>query len=374
MQIGILKEQANYEKRVAATPETVKKYINLGCRVFVESKAGADSFYTDQAYKDAGATVEKSVDTIIKNTQMLLAVQASDHMNKLEKGSYALGMFNPFKNETLFKKLNKSGIIVFSMELIPRISRAQSMDVLSSQTNLAGYRAVIEGMNVLNRAMPMMMTAAGSIRPAKTVVLGAGVAGLQAIATAKRMGSQVFAFDVRPAVKEQVESLGATFIDVESDKNAETTGGYAKEMSADYKKRQQAKTAEALKEADLVITTALIPGKPAPTLISEDIVKEMKPGSVIVDMAIESGGNCPLTKLNKIEVYNNVMLVGYPNLPSRIAFDASALYARNLYSFFDLMWDKELKYFKPKWDDEIVHAAVVSGNNTPTHFKKESLK
>jgi len=361
MQIGILKEQENYEKRVAATPETVAKYINLGCHVLIESGAGSNSFYTDDAYKKAGASVEKKAADIIKKSKILLAVQASQHLTELPPESYALGMFSPFKNANLFNELNKKNITAFSMELIPRITRAQSMDVLSSQTNLSGYRAVIEGLHALGRVMPMMMTAAGSIRPAKVVILGAGVAGLQAIATAKRMGAQVFAFDVRAAAKEQVESLGATFIEVEAQNtNAETKGGYAQETSDEYKKRQQEKITDTLKDADLVVTTALIPGKPAPVLVSEKTVKQMKVGSVIVDMAVEFGGNCPLTKINKTEVKHGVTLVGYPNLPSRLAFDASALYSRNVYNFFDLLWNKEEKKIQPNWDDEIVQSTCVS--------------
>lgn len=361
MQIGILKEQTKNEKRVAVTPETVAKYIKLGCTVVIESGAGERSFYTDKSYEEAGAKIEKSSSSVIKKTNLLLSVQASNQIEKLAPGSYALGMFSPFKNEVLFKQLTEKKITAFSMELIPRITRAQSMDVLSSQTNLSGYRAVIEGLNYSGRVFPMMMTAAGSIRPAKVVVMGAGVAGLQAIATAKRMGAQVFAFDVRAAAKEQVESLGATFIEVESDDtDAETKGGYAKETSDAYKKKQQEKVAQALKDADLVITTALIPGKPAPTLIPEDIVKTMKEGAVIVDMATEAGGNCPLSRIDQVEIKHGVTIIGFTNLPSRLAFDASALYARNVYNFFDLLWDKEEKSLQPNWSDEIIQSTCIS--------------
>lgn len=380
MHVGVVKEISPFEERVAASPETVKKLIQLGCQVFVEKGAGITSLFSDDNYEKMGATITPTANDVYNKVDVLFCVQPHEELKKLKEKTILIGMLNPYKNHKLLSSLADLGVQSFVLEQIPRITRAQSMDVLSSQSNLAGYRAVIEGMYALNLSMPMMMTAAGSIKPAKVVILGAGVAGLQAIATAKRMGARVFAFDVRPAAKEQVMSLGATFIEVDSIKTneTETKGGYAKEMDDAYKKRQQAKIAEELKNADLVITTALLPGKPAPLLVTKQIVESMKNGAVIVDMAIENGGNCAVSQLNKTIELNGVKILGIPNLPSKMSFDASSLYARNIYNFFDLIWDKNKKLLNTNVDDEIVKSArflstaSASSPNEPSGREKKA--
>jgi NAD(P) transhydrogenase subunit alpha len=371
MIVSVLKETGLQERRVAVSADTVKKLIALGLKVQIESGAGLGSGIADSAYTEAGAEIKPSAEQSINGAAILLCVEppAAALIEKLPAGLVLIGMLAPYNNRALLEKLAARNVTAFAMELMPRISRAQSMDVLSSQANLGGYRAVIDAVATLGKATPMMMTAAGTIAPAKVLVLGAGVAGLQAIATAKRLGAVVSAFDVRPAVKEQVESLGAKFVEVPSEEtqNAETSGGYAKEMSEEYKRKQSALIAETLKKMDVAIATALIPGKPAPVLITEDMVADMKPGSVIV---VASGGNCPLSKPDEIVTHNGVSILGYTNMPSRVAADATPLYARNLYNFIATLFNKE-KQLEIKLDDELVKGTLLTyqGNLVHTQFK-----
>lgn len=366
MKIAILKETATAETRVAATPETVKKLMALGAEVTVESGAGAAVAIADDAYRAAGAQIGGAADADI-----VLAVRAPDaaKMTTLKKGASVVAIFNPHQNKDVLQAAAASGLSAYALELVPRITRAQSMDVLSSQANLAGYRAVIEAAATFGRAFPLMMTAAGTVPPAKVFIMGAGVAGLQAIATARRLGAQVSATDVRPASREQVESLGASFVMVESEetKAAETAGGYAKEMSDDYKRQQAELIAETLKKQDIVITTALIPGRPAPRLITAEMVATMKPGSVIVDLAVESGGNCELSRAGEIVTAGGVSIVGHLNMPGRIGVDASALYARNVVNFLTPLFDKDSKAFAPKEDDEIIKACCLTRGGAIVH-------
>lgn len=368
MKIAVGKETLAHEKRVAASPETVRKLIALGASVAVQSGAGLSAAITDEAYAAAGATIAHDV---YGDADVILRVrhpEAAD-VARMKKGALLVGMLSPYVEKDMVQKYADAGITAVAMELVPRITRAQTMDVLSSQANLAGYRAVLEAANAFGRGFPMMMTAAGTVPPAKVFVMGAGVAGLQAIATARRLGAQVSATDVRPASREQVESLGATFVMVESEetKAAETAGGYAKEMSEDYKQKQAALIAETIKKQDIVITTALIPGKKAPVLVTEEMVRSMKPGAVIVDLAVEAGGNCAVSRLGEVAEVNGVRIVGYANMPSRIAVDASALYARNLYNFLVPLVDKETKALKVNAEDEIVKAACLTRDGAIVH-------
>lgn len=370
MKIAIGKETLAAENRVAASPETVKKLIALGAEVVVAAGAGAGSSLSDDVYSAAGAKVV-AADSVYDGADVVLRVRhpTAGEVKKMKKGALLLGMLSPYQEKELVKAYAVQGIAAVAMELVPRITRAQTMDVLSSQANLAGYRAVIEAGNEFNRCFPLMMTAAGTIPPAKVFVMGTGVAGLQAIATARRLGAQVSATDVRAAAREQVESLGATFVMVESEetKAAETSGGYAKEMSEDYKKKQATLVAETIRKQDIVITTALIPGKKAPVLVTEEMVKSMKAGAVIVDLAVEQGGNCTLSKLGEVVEVNGVKIIGYPNMPSRIATDASLLYARNLLSFLTPLIDKETKSLKINWEDEIVKASTLTRDGAVIH-------
>lgn len=370
MKIAIGKETLGAEKRVAASPESVKKLIGLGAEVTVENGAGAASAFPDDQYAAAGAKLASSAD-IYKDADVVLRVRhpAAGEVSKMKKGAVLVGMLAPYQEKDLLKAYASAGVSAFSMELVPRITRAQTMDVLSSQANLAGYRAVLEAANEFGRGFPMLMTAAGTVPAAKVFIMGAGVAGLQAIATARRLGAIVSATDVRAAAKEQVQSLGATFVMVENEetKAAETAGGYAKEMSEDYKKQQAALIADTIKKQDIVITTALIPGKKAPVLVNEDMVKSMKPGSVLVDLAVEQGGNVALSKSGEVVDVAGVKIVGYANLPSRIAADASALYARNLVNFLTPLVDKETKNLKINWEDEIVKATALTKDGEIIH-------
>ena len=374
MKIGILKEtlfvKGNIEKRVAATPETLKKLKAMGASVFVEKDAGFAAGFADNAYEAAGATIVADFKDIVKESDIILKVNglsldvARDEYTGLKKDAIVLGLLDPMGNPDVCKDLVSSGASFFSLDLIPRISRAQAMDVLSSQSNLAGYRAVIEAAYRSDRAFPMMMTAAGTIAPARVLIIGAGVAGLQAIATAKRLGAIVSAFDVRAAAKEQVESLGATFIDVPEDENEtlETAGGYAKEASAAYKERQSRKLHDALKKSDIVITTALIPGKKAPLLVTEEMLADMKSGSILIDLAALSGGNVAGSAPNKeVITKNGVIIMGLSNLPSHIARDASHLYARNVISFCELLLTKkdEKAHIHINLDDEIISKTLI---------------
>lgn len=341
------------EKRVAITPEVTSKYIKCGFDVMLPKGVGESAGFMDSEYESAGAIIS---DEKITDVTMYLCVRPVLSENiELSKGSYLIAMLSPFQNEEILKKLHLKGINPCALEKIPRITRAQSMDILSSQANIAGYRAVIEAMAEYCRVIPLMMTAAGTIRPAKILVIGAGVAGLQAIATAKRMGARVRAFDVRRVAKEQVESLGATFVDVDSDENGETIGGYAREMSEDYKKKQAEKLAEALKTSDIVISTAQIQGKPAPRLITKEMVDSMMSGSVIVDMATETGGNCELSKKDEKVVVNDVTIIGYTDFAARVAYDSSQLFARNVFNFVSLM----LKEGQLDTSDEIIQATLI---------------
>jgi proton-translocating NAD(P)+ transhydrogenase subunit alpha len=365
MRIGIPAEVRPRETRVAATPETTKKLATGGKhQVIVQSGAGAAADMPDAAYSAVGASVAASAADAYTQADMILKVRAPqpDELALLKSGQVVVGMLNPFDPVGL-AALAARGVTAFALEAAPRITRAQSLDVLSSQANIAGYKAVLLAANVYRRFLPMLMTAAGTVKAARVVVLGAGVAGLQAIATAKRLGAVTEASDVRPAVKEQIESLGAKFIDVpyETDEEREIAhgaGGYARPMPASWMKRQAALVAERIKQADIVISTALIPGRKAPVLITEDMVKSMKPGSVIVDLAVEQGGNCPLSELDKTVVKHGVTLIGESNLPALVAADASALYARNLFDFLKLVLDKDGK-FALNMDDEIVAATLV---------------
>jgi len=377
MKIGIAKERRAHEMRVAVSPDTVKKLIGLGADVVIETGAGLGAAYTDQAYADAGAKIVPDERSAIGDADIVLKVQrpltgaegGTDEMALLKPGSMLVGILAPYVAKEQIAAYASRGVNAFAMEFMPRITRAQSMDVLSSQANLAGYRAVIEAASVFGRAFPMMMTAAGTVAPARVFVMGAGVAGLQAIATARRLGAIVSATDVRPASKEQVKSLGATFVAVEDEefKQAETAAGYAKPMSAEYQKKQAALVAETIKKQDIVITTALIPGRPAPVLVTEDMVKTMRQGSVIVDLAVEQGGNCPLSEADKVVVKHGVSLVGFLNIPSRIAVDSSALYARNLLNFLTPLIDKTSKRLKINWDDEIVKGTALTRDGKVVH-------
>jgi NAD(P) transhydrogenase subunit alpha len=369
--IAIPKERRAGETRVAATPETVKKFKGLGLDVIVEKDAGAAARFSDADYQTAGAAIAADAASALKDADIVLKVRgpSADEIGLLKKGAVLAALLAPATEKDTAAKLAAAGILAFAMEFLPRISRAQAMDVLSSQANLAGYKAVIDAAAQFGRAMPMMMTAAGTIAPARVLVMGVGVAGLQAIATAKRLGAIVSATDVRPATKEQVESLGGTFVAVmdEEFKNAQTAAGYAKEMSKEYQTKQAALIAETIKKQDIVITTALIPGRKAPILVSEEMVKTMKPGSVIVDLAAEQGGNCPLTKANEVIEVHGVTLMGHTNLPGRLAVDSSSLYARNLFNFVSLFVDKKAGAIALNWDDEIIKGAGLTKDGAIVH-------
>lgn len=362
MKILCLKENKNTEKRVAISQETVKRYNNFGFEVFVEKNAGLLSDISNEEYIENGAKIIDNIDEILSEIDIIISVQRTDiNLEKVKSGAIFIAMLNPHFNKDEIKKLLDSKIKPFALEFVPRITRAQSMDVLSSQSNLAGYISVIRGVSNISKAVPMMMTAAGTISAAKVMILGAGVAGLQAIATAKRLGASVCAFDVREAAEEQVKSLGAKFIKVEktSAESSETEGGYAKEMDEDYKKRQQELILQTIKKQDIVISTALIPGKKAPILITKDMVEEMKSGSIIVDLAAVNGGNCELTKLNEIVDHNQVKIIGDENYPSFVAADSSKLYAKNIHNFIELLIDKENKSIIINEEDEIIKASLI---------------
>jgi NAD(P) transhydrogenase subunit alpha len=366
VQIGIPAETRPGETRVAATPETVKKLGASGHhKIFVQSGAGVAASVPDQQFVDAGATVVSTAAELYKQAEIVLKVRSPlpEEVSQMKSGSILVGLLNPFDSAGL-QSLAAQGLTGFAMEWLPRITRAQPMDVLSSQANIGGYKAVILAANEYQRFMPMLMTAAGTVKAARVLILGAGVAGLQAIATAKRLGAVIEASDVRPAVKEQIESLGAKFLDVpfltdEERDIAQGVGGYARPMPVDWMRRQAELVHERCKAADIVITTALIPGRPAPVLVKEDTVKAMKPGSVLVDMAIEQGGNCPLTERDRIVTKHGVKLIGIANLPALVAADASALYARNLLSFLGLMLDPKAGTLTLNREDEIIAGSLV---------------
>ncbi len=359
------------EPRVAISPDTVKKYKALGCTVRIEKGAGARSRFSDEALAAAGAEIVATAADALQGADILLRVRrpAADEVKGLKPDGLVVAMLSPHDDRANLEALAGTGLSLFSMEFMPRITRAQSMDVLSSQANLAGYKAVVDAAAMFEQAMPMMMTAAGTVPAARVFIMGAGVAGLQAIATARRLGAVVTATDVRPAAKEQVASLGAKFIAVEDDefKQAQTAAGYAKPMSAEYQKKQADLIAQHLKTQDIVITTALIPGRPAPKLISAAMVDAMKPGAVIVDLAAERGGNCELTVPDKVTDHKGVSIAGPTNLPGEIAVNASNLYAKNLLAFLDTMFDKKTKAFAINWDDEIIKGTLVAKDGRIVH-------
>ncbi len=368
MRIAVAREVDPAEARVAATPETVKKMQGLGADVVVEPGAGTKSGIPDAEFAAAGASVREGA---AADADIVLKVRrpAAAELAGYRKGALVIAIMDPYGQEAALRAIADAGVTAFAMELMPRITRAQAMDVLSSQANLAGYRAVIDAAAEYGRALPMMMTAAGTVPAARVFVMGAGVAGLQAVATARRLGAIVTATDVRPAAKEQVESLGAKFVAVEDEefRAAETAGGYAKEMSKEYQAKQAALVAEHIKKQDIVITTALIPGRPAPRLVGRDMVASMRPGSVIVDLAVERGGNCELAKAGAVVDVGGVKIVGHLNVPGRIAASASSLYAKNLYAFLEILIDRKAKAVAVKWDDEIVKATVLTRDGAVIH-------
>ena len=372
MRIAVPTEADRSEPRVAATPETVKKFKALGAEVVVQSGAGRASGISDTEYEAAGATVAHDAGSVVNGADVVLGVRrpSPEALSGAKPGAAVVSIMDPYGNETALAGLAHAHVSTFAMEFMPRITRAQVMDVLSSQANLAGYRAVIEAAEEYGRAFPMMMTAAGTVPAAKAFIMGVGVAGLQAIATARRLGAIVTATDVRPATKEQVESLGAKFLAVEDEefKQAQTAGGYAKEMSKDYQAKQAALTATHIAKQDIVITTALIPGRPAPKLISADMVRSMRAGSVIVDLAAERGGNCDLTRPGEVTTTDNgVKIVGYTNIAARLPATASSLYAKNLFAFVETMIDKETKTLAINWDDELVKATLLTRDGAVVH-------
>jgi NAD(P) transhydrogenase subunit alpha len=369
MKIAVAKEIDPSEPRVAVSPDTIKNFKALGAEVAVEPGAGVKSGLPDSELTAAGATVSADA---LKDADIIIKVKRPEasELSKYKRGALVIAIMDPYGNEAALKTMADAGVSAFAMELMPRITRAQVMDVLSSQANLAGYRAVIEGAEAFGRAFPMMMTAAGTVPAAKVFVMGVGVAGLQAIATARRLGGVVTATDVRPATKEQVESLGAKFVAVEDEefKSAETAGGYAKEMSKEYQAKQAALVATHIAKQDIIITTALIPGRPAPRLVSEDMVASMKAGSVIVDLAVERGGNVAGAKAGEVVTTpNGVRIVGHVNVAGRLAATASSLYAKNLFNFLETMVDKSAKNLAVKWDDELVKATNLTRDGAVVH-------
>src|SRR6202023_947022 len=368
MRISVARESDPAEPRVAATPETIKKLKTLGAELAVEPGAGIKSGILDEDYVAAGATVSPDA---VRDADIVLRVRrpSEAELSGYKPGALVIAIMDPYGNDAALAAIARTGVVAFAMELMPRITRAQSMDVLSSQANLAGYRAVIDAAAEYGRALPMMMTAAGTVSAAKVFVMGVGVAGLQAIATARRLGAIVTATDVPPAAKEQVASLGAKFIAVEDEefKQAETAAGYAKEMSKEYQTKQATLVADHIKKQDIVIATALIPGRPAPRLISKEMVASMRPGSVIVDLAVERGGNVEGADLNEVVEANGVKIIGYLNVPGRIAASASSLYARNLFAFLEILVDKQQKTLAVNWDDEIVKATALTRDGAVIH-------
>jgi NAD(P) transhydrogenase subunit alpha len=361
MIVGSIKEDINLEKRVSITPETAKNIIALGLEINLEKNYAIHLGIEDKQYEETGVKFYNSSKEVINNSSLILKVNCptDEEIKTLKDKTILVGIFNPSKNENKLKEILKKNINVFSLELLPRISRAQSMDVLSSQSNLAGYRAVIESIYEFEKAVPMMMTAAGTVAAAKVLVIGAGVAGLQAIATAKRLGAIVSATDVRNSSKEQVESLGGKFLMVEEAENLETAGGYAKEASEGFKKKQADLLKEAMIKNDIVICTALIPGRPAPRILNENLVKLMKPGSVIYDLAAEQGGNSAYSEVDKINIINGIKIIGIKNLMNKLPSTASSLYAKNLFSFVRNLYSKEKKEFNINLEDEIISKTLI---------------
>jgi len=361
MIVGSIKEDINLEKRVSITPETAKNIIALGLSVNLEKNYATHLGIEDKQYKESGTKFFSSSKEVIDNSSLILKVNCptDEEIKDLKEKTILIGIFNPLNNQDKLKEVLKKNINIFSLELLPRISRAQSMDVLSSQSNLAGYRAVVESIYEFEKAIPMMMTAAGTVPAAKVLVIGAGVAGLQAIATAKRLGAVVSATDVRTASKEQVESLGGKFLMVEQKENLETAGGYAKEASEEFRKKQADLLKEAMIKNDIVICTALIPGRPAPRILNEELVKLMKPGSIIYDLAAEQGGNSAYSEVDKINIVNGVKVINIKNLMNKLPSTASSLYAKNLFSFVRNLYSKEEKQFKINLEDEIISKTLI---------------
>jgi NAD(P) transhydrogenase subunit alpha len=372
MKIAVPAEQAPGEARVAATPDTVKTYVRKGADVAVETGAGRGSFIPDDQFAAAGATIAPTAEAALRDADIVLTVRrpAAAMLAAMKKGAVVAGQMDPFADHDAMKTLAATGASIFAMELMPRITRAQSMDVLSSQANLAGYKAVVDAAAHFSRAFPMMMTAAGTVPAARVFIMGAGVAGLQAIATARRLGAVVSATDVRAAAGEQVQSLGAKFIFVEGLADASTAAGYARELSREDQQRQAALVAEHIKGQDVVVTTALIPGRPAPVLVTKEMVETMKPGSIIVDLAVERGGNCPLSRLGDVVVHDGVIIIGLANAASSLAGNASALYARNLQNFLDLVIkDGGVSI---DWNDEIIAGCAIARDGDIVHSTLKS--
>jgi len=375
MKIGVPKERLPQEERVAVSPDSIKKLTALGFEIIVESGAGAGASFSDEAYKEAGASIASDAAGALSGVDIVFKVRPPsdeggvDEVSLMNSGTILISSLGAMSNKPLAEALAKQGVTAFAMEMLPRITRAQSMDILSSQSNLSGYKAVLDAAGELGRAFPMMMTAAGTIAPAKVFIMGVGVAGLQAIATAKRMGAVVTATDVRPATKEQVESLGGKFLEVdpEMEKDAQTEGGYAKEMPPEYFEKQKQVVAEHIKKQDVVITTALIPGRPAPTLVTEEMVKSMPSGAVIVDLAVEAGGNVEGSELGQTVTKHDVTLVGHANVPSRVAEDASTLFAKNLLNFITPLVDSETKELAIDWEDEIIQGTLICRDGNVVH-------
>ncbi len=369
MLIGVVAESDPHETRVAASAETVRKFIGLGADVAVERGAGVSAGIPDADYEAAGARLVSAAEALGADILLKVRRPSGVELGQMKRGALVVASMDPYGHQHEVEAMANAGVVAFAMELLPRITRAQSMDVLSSQANLAGYRAVIDGASEYGRALPMMMTPAGTVPAAKAFIMGVGVAGLQAIATARRLGAVVTATDVRPATKEQVESLGAKFVAVEDDefKQAETAGGYAKEMSDAYKAKQAALVAAHIAKQDIVITTALIPGRPAPRLISAEMLKSMRAGSVVVDLAVERGGNCESARAGElVTTENGVRIVGYSSV-TRLAATASALYGRNLYAFVETLIDKSAKTIAVNWDDELVKATCLTRDGAIAH-------
>ena len=361
MILGSISEDKNQESRVALTPEIIKKYISLGLEVNLIKNYATHMGISDELYKAEGAKFFTSEDEVLSNSNVVaqISILNDENLKKLKKEQILIGVLNPYLNEKKLKEVKSNGVNCFSLELLPRITRAQSMDILSSQANLAGYKAVIDSFAIFQKAIPMMMTAAGTISAAKVLVVGAGVAGLQAIATAKRMGAIVFATDVRLASKEQVESLGGKFLTVDGAENLETEGGYAKETSKDFKEKQEELLKDTLKKIDIVICTALIPGKKAPIIIKKNMIEIMQSGSVIYDLAASHGGNSELTEMNEIIDNNGVKIIGETNILNKLPVSASNLYSKNMYNFISNLFNKEKKNFEIKLEDEIIEKTMV---------------
>ena len=360
MIVGSIKEDLALEKRVSLTPETAKNILGLGLKVCIDKNYASHLGIDDIEYEKIGVEIKSSTEVLnLSDLIIKVSCPSENEINLIKENSILIGIFNPLKNKSQINKIINKKIKVFSLELLPRITRAQSMDVLSSQSNLAGYRSVVDCVAEFEKAVPMMMTAAGTVPAAKVLIIGAGVAGLQAIATAKRLGAIVSATDVRAASKEQVESLGGKFLTVDQSEDMETSGGYAKETSEDYKKKQASMMMEALKKNDIVICTALIPGKPAPRILSEDLVKSMKPGSIVYDLAAEQGGNCAFSEPGKINTVNGIKIIGVKSLMNSLPFTASSLYAKNLFSFIRNLYSREKQNFNINLEDEIIKKSLV---------------